>query len=259
MIVMTMWRGPFCDHLVFFPTPDDLMGLADRCRSHEVFRIRHALDRVDVPRASHMSEDWTRCIDLSLGHEAIRSAMSKTARYELRQAEKLSERLELRRNDAQSKADFFRLLIEFIEWSQYTYPLRKKRYRKYLEVADVNVAYLDGTPVVGHLVMCDAGAARVRLTFSASIRFREGPFQKLTAPINRWLHWQEFLFYSSRKYETYDFGGANLGKTIGLFKASLGGEMRMGWDVVFGGALGGPALRMYEGRRTSLQHFLRRS
>jgi hypothetical protein len=246
MIVMGSWRGPFRDNLVFFPTPDEVRELADRCRSNEAFRIRHALDSVDVPSARPMTKEWTRSIDLRSERDALWRGMNTTGRYEVRRAERLGGRLELRRNDATCKTDFFRLLSQFVSWSRYTHPLSQRRYQQYLRVADVAVAYVDGSPVAGHLLLRDADAARVRLTFSASIRFLEGPLQRLVAPVNRWLHWQEFLLYAAEGYATYDFGGANLGSGIGAFKLSLGGELTMGWNVELAGGLVTPALRIFE-------------
>jgi hypothetical protein len=248
VIAVRTWRGPLLDHLVFFPTHDEVEELANGCRPFEVFRVRHA-NRIDDLRVRRVSEDWTRCIDLRVGRDLLFAGMNSTGRNEVRRADKLESRLELRRNDARSQADFFHLLSRFISLSHYTHPLSQHRYHQYLEVADVGVAYVDDIPVVGHLLLPDINTRCVRLTFSASIRILGGPKQNLIGQVNRWLHWQEFLWYLSAGYATYDWGGANLNSGIGAFKRTFGGEMRMGWNGLVAGALARPALAIAEASR----------
>jgi hypothetical protein len=177
----------------------------------------------------------------------------KRCRYEVRKAEKLGDRIRFERSSARSRADFFNLYNAFLGWKKYARPLTRRRYENYLRVSDVLVAYVDDVPVVAHLLVIDRAARRVRLVFSASTRFREGPSQKLSGPSNRWLHWQEFLLYQAEGYTSYDFGGGTGASAVGRFKRSFGGEVEMGSRVVVSGALVRPALRIAEWTQRELR------
>jgi len=247
MIVVDAWRGPFRDHLVFFADGDAVLELARACRPHELFRIRHALAVTRVERARHVGVGYTSCIDLRPDPDAIYHGMdAKSCRYEVRRAAKLGDRLVLRRNDVRSIDDFRPLFNDLIARTRYTRPLTARRYEQYRRFSDVFVAYVDDSPVAGHLVVRDPEAGRTRLVFSVSARFVEGPLRAISAPVNRWLHWQEMLAYREEGYSIYDFGGVNPDSPIGRFKLSFGGGVEQGTNLVLAGALAGPALGLAE-------------
>jgi hypothetical protein len=247
MIVLERWVGPLRDHLVFFAAGDEVTELAERCRAHDVFRVRHALGALLVPQARHAGESLTSAIDLTREPDAIYAAMdAKSCRYEIRRAEKLGERLSFGRNDERSVAAFRPLFNGVIAHTHYTRALSRRRYRQYREVSDVLVAYVDGRPVAGHLVVRDPAARRARLVFSASVRFDAGPFQKLSGPVNRWLHWQELLLYRDEGYAAYDFGGVNPASSIGRFKLTFGGGLEPGTNVVLAGPLAAGPLALVD-------------
>jgi Acetyltransferase (GNAT) domain len=246
MIVLDQWRGPLHDHLVFFAADGEPAELARRCRPYESFRIRHALGVGDVTGARRVSESTTSTVDLRPEPDEIyRSMDAKSCRYEIRRAEKLDDRLTLRRNDAVAAEHFLSLFNELVAW-RYTKPLSQRRFEQYLGVSDVFAAYVDEEPVAGHLVIRDRGAARLRLVFSVSTRFVEGPLQKLTGPVNRWLHWREMLLYRDEGYEAYDFGGVNPNSPIGRFKLSFGGGIEHGRNVLIAGTLAALPLAAFE-------------
>ena len=154
-----------------------------------------------------------------------------------------------------SRADFFELYNKFVEWKGYTKPISARRYERYLQIGDVMVAYLDGVPVAGHLLVADPEASRVRLVFSASARFDEGGPAERVGPVNRWLHWREMLHYRDAGYATYDFGGGSTSSSIGRFKLSFGGVIEEGHVVTVEGSLvrgpvrGVEALQLFARRR----------
>jgi hypothetical protein len=138
------------------------------------------------------------------------------------------------------------LLEGLIEHTHHIRPPSRRRYDQYRAVSDIAVAYVDGGPVAGHLVVRDPIAHRTRLVFSASVRHDPGALQKLSGPVNRWLHWQELLFYRGEGYRAYDFGGVNPESPIGKFKLSFGGEIERGTNVVLAGSLAVGPLRLLD-------------
>jgi hypothetical protein len=253
VISLDRWAGPLRDHLVFFADGTSVAELARSCRPHDLYRIRHALDVPASQPATRLRESVTSVIELDREPDSILAGMdAKSCRYEIRRAEKLGERLTLRRNDDPASRDFRRLLEGLIEHTRHVRPPSDRRYAQYRAVSDVAVAYVDDTAVAGHLVVHDPAASRVRLVFSASVRHEPGPFQKLSGPVNRWLHWQELLRYREDGYRAYDFGGVNPETPIGRFKLSFGGELERGTNVVLAGSLAlGPLALLDAAGRTS--------
>ena len=238
MIVTSTWRGPFRDHQVFFPTTTELRALATACRPYEVFRSPHVVGTIDAIRTRIIDRSTTSCLDLTLPADTLLKNMSaKSCRYEIRRAEKLGDRLSFRTTDPTVRADYFELYNKFVEWKGYTKPITARRYERYLQIGDVMVAYLDGVPVAGHLLVADPDASRVRLVFSASARFDDGGPAERVGPVNRWLHWREMLHYRDAGYATYDFGGGSTSSSIGRFKLSFGGVIEEGHSVAVEGSL----------------------
>jgi Acetyltransferase (GNAT) domain len=237
VIMTTAWRGPFRDHMLYFASSTQLRALGAACRSYEVFRSDHVVGTIDAPRTRIVGRSATSCIDLGSPVDTLlRNMAAKSCRYEIRHAEKLGDRLTFRINDDAVRADFFGLYNRFVDWKGYTTPITARRYRRYLQIADVTVAYLDGIPTAGHLLVADQDAGRVRLVFSASARFDQGARERV-GPVNRWLHWQEMLHYRDVGVATYDFGGGTSSSSIGRFKLSFGGVMEEGHSVAVEGSL----------------------
>jgi hypothetical protein len=248
------------DHLVFFAHGDDVAGLARACRPYDLYRIRHAVDVPASQPATRLRESVTSVIDLAQEPDSILRGMdAKSCRYEIRRAEKLGERLTLRRGDRQADGDFRALLAGLIEHTHHIRPPTTRRYGQYLAVSDVAVAYVDGTPVAGHLVARDPAERRARLVFSASVRHEAGEFQRLSGPVNRWLHWQELLLYGREGYTAYDFGGVNPQSSIGRFKLSFGGELERGTNVVLAGSLARAPLAILDAAGRTSRGLRRRS
>jgi hypothetical protein len=136
--------------------------------------------------------------------------------------------------------------------------MSRRRYRHYCAVSDVFVAYLDGEPLVGHLLLRDDQIRRVRLAFSASDRSRNEVKRRLTGPVNRYLHWREFLTYRGIGFETYDFGGIGDGSSsVARLKLSFGGDVEVGQLCVVAGPLARRPMQAFE-RVASVRRVLAR-
>jgi hypothetical protein len=172
----------------------------------------------------------------------------KSCRYEIRRADKLGARLSVRRDESQAVHDFTTLFDRLVDRRPFAPHMRPARLRRYLRVGNVVVAYLDHTPIVGHVVVVDPLSSRVRLVFSASSRLEEGPDRALVGPVNRWLHWWEMRRYREAGIATYDFGGVSPTSPAARFKLSFGGRLDEGRNLVVAGRTATRALTVVGAR-----------
>jgi lipid II:glycine glycyltransferase (peptidoglycan interpeptide bridge formation enzyme) len=238
MLTLASRRGLLRDRLVFFADRDESRAILERVAPHEVVRLRHALaDLRSLGLQVPVSETRTSWIDLTGHPDALLASMKKTCRYEIRRATRIRDRFTIQAGERAAE-DFLRLYNEFVTWKGYTHPMRARRYRDYLALSDVHVAYLDGEPLVGHLNLRDEQTRRVRLAFSASNRSGGDEHRRLAGWVNRYLHWHEMLTYCGAGFETYDFGGVGDGRSsVARFKLSFGGEVEIGQSCVLAGPL----------------------
>jgi hypothetical protein len=163
----------------------------------------------------------------------------KSCRYEIRKAEKMLDKIAVRRNEASVEQDFLHLYRSFVRAKGHAPPLSRRRLREYLRTCDLWMVYFDGQPVCGHLVAFSVGTPRVRLLYSASSRFAGSDNARISGPLNRYLHWVEFQHYQQCGIELYDFGGVGDGtSSIAKFKLSFGGARMHDYSYVFAGTLG---------------------
>src|SRR5262249_1094740 len=95
-------------------------------------------------------------------------------------------------------------------------------------VSDVFVAYLDGRPVCGHLLLRDERLKRVGALLTASTRLNANEPAILVSSLNRWLHWYEMKLFKGEGIDVYDFCGVGTDTpekaSIAYFKKSFGGK-----------------------------------
>jgi hypothetical protein len=243
MLTVASRRGLLRDRLVFFADLEQSRAMLENVSPHEVVRLRHALaDLHSLNLRAPVTATRTSRIDLTRDPDALLAGMNQTCRYQIRRAERMRGGFRI---DAGQRAteDFLGLYNDFVSWKGYTHPMRARRYRDFLAVSDVLVAYLDDEPAVGHLNLRDEQTLRVRMAFSASNRAGDEMKRRLAGWLNRYLHWHEFLMYRDAGFETYDFGGIGDGtSSLARFKLSFGGEAEVGYVCTAAGRLArGPA------------------
>ena len=97
------------------------------------------------------------------------------------------------------------------------------------------LVHRDGEPLVWHAHLLSGKT--VGLQFSAScFRNREDEYRALIGRANRWLHWQEMLWFKQQGMERYDWGGLFVDDStperagINGFKRSFGGRLEHTYD-----------------------------
>lgn len=250
MVVIEWWgRGPYRAREVLLASVDEVARLTTPRRPHVLTTFRHAMcGPSEGPRGLAMRLVPTTCIDLTKEPDDLLKRMSGSCRYEIRVAERLGDRLRISSDWSSAASDFLALHTDFMQWRRFGRPMTPYRLRRYMRSSDLFVAYLDGKPLSGHLVVRDGARRRTRMHVSASARHHGGEGAKWSAAANRYLHWHEILFYRSAGFLVYDFGGfiedQNGPSSVGYFKLPFGGYREEGRSFEVAGSLPRASLKL---------------
>jgi hypothetical protein len=213
---------------VFFPTDETLTELTERTKPTQMARLFWtATELRNANRVVRHEKTATVCIDLSGTLEALSKGVAKNTRYEIRQAEKLGDRIRIERNGPELTDKFLALFNDFVRSKPEVAAINHSMLRRYEGHADIFMAYLDGNPVCGHVLLRDVEIGRARLLYSASRRFDDRETARLSGTLNRFLHWHEICAYREERFSAYDLGGIKEDKADGItqFKMSFGGDV----------------------------------
>jgi Acetyltransferase (GNAT) domain len=213
---------------VFFPTDETLTELTERTKPTQMARLFWtATELRNANRVVRHEKTATVCIDLSGTLETLSKGVAKNTRYEIRQAEKLGDRIRIERNGSELTDKFLALFNDFVRSKPEVAAINHSMLRRYEAHADIFMAYLDGNPVCGHVLLRDVEIGRARLLYSASRRFDDRETARLSGTLNRFLHWHEICAYREERFSAYDLGGIKEDKADGItqFKMSFGGDV----------------------------------
>ena len=213
---------------VFFPTDETLTELTERTKPTQMARLFWtATELRNANRVVRHEKTATVCIDLSGTLETLSKGVAKNTRYEIRQAEKLGDRIRIERNGPEVTDKFLVLFNDFVRSKPEVAAINHSMLRRYEAHADIFMAYLDGNPVCGHVLLRDVEIGRARLLYSASRRFDDRETARLSGTLNRFLHWHEICAYREERFSAYDLGGIKEDKADGItqFKMSFGGDV----------------------------------
>ena len=213
---------------VFFPTDETLTELTERTKPTQMARLFWtATELRNANRVVRHEKTATVCIDLSGTLEALSKGVAKNTRYEIRQAEKLGDRIRIERNGPELTDKFLALFNDFVRSKPEVAAINHSMLRRYEAHADIFMAYLDGNPVCGHVLLRDVEIGRARLLYSASRRFDDRETARLSGTLNRFLHWHEICAYREERFSAYDLGGIKEDEADGItqFKMSFGGDV----------------------------------
>jgi hypothetical protein len=213
---------------VFFPTDETLTELTERTKPTQMARLFWtATELRNANRVVRHEKTATVCIDLSGTLETLSKGVAKNTRYEIRQAEKLGDRIRIERNGPELTDKFLARFNDFVRSKPEVAAINHSMLRRYEAHADIFMAYLDGNPVCGHVLLRDVEIGRARLLYSASRRFDDRETARLSGTLNRFLHWHEICAYREERFSAYDLGGIKEDKADGItqFKMSFGGDV----------------------------------
>lgn len=208
----------------------------------DVVRIRESLE----PLPGRAQEEvHTLLLDLSAENDLLWSRLTKENRYEIRRAETKDRLAWLILTSPSCKdydnfAAFYRLFAAQKGIPDMT-ELGHSIMRKYLAADRLMLACArkDSEALVWHAYYVQG--ERCRLLSSAS-HFRgtnDSSVRSLVGRANRWLHWNEMLFFKDSGIRVYDWGGWHNGTDpvllrINAFKESFGGKPTAVFNARYG-------------------------
>jgi hypothetical protein len=167
----------------------------------------------------------------------------------VRKAERAGDRIKIHRNDAAAYRDFLSVHNGFVAIKKYAERLSERRLNAIKPFVDVLVAYFEGEPVCGHVLIRDELLRRVGLVWSASTRLKGEIAPTAVSSLNRWLHWYEMQMYKSEGMCIYDLGGVGTDTpetaAIARFKNSFGGARAIEHNYIVARAAGLVAIRLF--------------
>lgn len=210
---------------VFFPTRSALHSRLSPTQISTFFWSDVQLE--DKRYLVRQENTATICIDLDPALDTLLKGIAKNTRYEIRQAEKLGNRVRTSRNGAEQTKAFLALFNDFARSKPEVRTINENKLNHYQGHSDTFLVHLDDKLVCGHVLLYDTQLRRTRLLYSASRRFDDCEAARLSGTLNRYLHWYEIQTYKEEKCEIYDMGGISTGVNAGIdqFKKLFGGRI----------------------------------
>ncbi len=175
------------------------------------------------------SSFFTKLIDLRAGQEVLKSPMSKTMKYKIRRAKREGVIFEKEKNNL-AIIPFYN---EFAKTNNNLTAIDTKYIASINPNLVVTKAVIGNEPLVMHGYIVDRKIGRVRLLFSASQPRSKVDADKnaLLGRANRFLHFEDMLYFKAENFDVYDFGGYAKDTTdqalqgINRFKDGFGGVL----------------------------------
>jgi hypothetical protein len=255
MVTVKTARSLFQVIDVFYPQSHDVEGLVDALSLNQIVHIRQAPAVLPVQRFAGSYRPFeTLLFDLTRDIEGLFREANRTNRNQVRKAERLRDRVEVRRNDATACRDFITVYNCLVAVKKHTEKISEERLGALKPFSDIFVLYFDGRPISGHVMIRDEALGRAGCLYSASTRFSGEDTPLRVASLNRWLHWYEVRLYKSEGLRIYDFGGIGMDTPeragIAEFKLSFGGTRVLEHDYIIARLPGRAAVRgLYALRR----------
>lgn len=212
--------------VVFFPSEATVARVTTSLAPTQIVRLFHtpiALD--DAPCILKREDTLTTLIDLSCSLDELRKNIAKATLQGIRYAQKAEDRIVIQ-SEGNSPQQFLDLFNGFAGMKRSgVAPIAPATLNHYLKLGDLFMAYLDGAPICGHVLLVDRELRRVRLMLSASRRLESPTLSRIAGETNKLMHWREICHYRERGFVTYDFGGIRDDPNDGItrFKCAFGG------------------------------------
>ena len=230
---------------ILWPTESVVREMAERLPRTEVARIDIANIELLTGRCLvDRNLSLTLTIDLRRDLDQIYKDLIPNARIRVHKAEKLGDRVTVRRYTGRPGQDnlideFVLLYNNFIAGKTASlFPISKALIASYFPHAEIILVELDGEPICGHLNLLDRESGVSRMFWSASRRFEDHAITRLAGILNVYLHWYEIETYREQGFQTYDFGGiGGLDDNVGVnrFKLQFGGTIVREHNYVMAG------------------------
>lgn len=189
-------------------------------------------------RAALYKRVQTLCIDLDQEEEKLRKDMNRTTRYQINKASR--DQLTVRHIEAPTSEDITEFAAFFNPFAEEKgiEPCREYKVKSLRDGSRLVISYVhheNGHKLGGHLYIADG--VRSTMLYSCSARFKENNIPPIEiGRANRYLHWQDILFFKENDYHVYDFLGLSFDENnkeeqnINKFKKGFGGRVEINYN-----------------------------
>jgi lipid II:glycine glycyltransferase (peptidoglycan interpeptide bridge formation enzyme) len=206
--------------------------------------IFQAIQIQNIPLNTEKTQSfYTIVLDLTQDIPDLIGACNDTTRYEIKHAN-ANDNLVYIYNDNDAELKKFVLFYNEFAKAKSLLPINVNKLKAYSMAGNLlltkSVSKDNNVTLVYHAYYCSKN--RVRLLNSASL-YRETVDKQKRKQIgmaNRWLHWQDILYFKQQGINIYDFGGWYNGKSdkekisINRFKEGFGGKIIKGYNYQYG-------------------------
>jgi hypothetical protein len=218
--------------IILWPDDATLKELAEHVPATQAVRVEGT--NADLENGRYVVEhhlSLTLTIDLRRPLDELFKEMITNARIRVRKAEKLGDRISVRRYsggpDPEGIVDeFIELYNSFVDGKRgQAFAVSKELVDSFFPHADLILMCLDGKSIGGHFNLIDRDSGISRMILSGSRRFEDSATARLAGILNVYLHWWEISKYREEGMRTYDFGGiGGVGDNVGVnrFKLQFG-------------------------------------
>ncbi len=190
------------------------------------------------------SDRLTLVNDLQETEEELMSRFKKNTKYEIKRAAKEGCYAEFLTSTAllEKKEILVRIDTAHAQMFAEKGKKSKKEYPTMLAAAKANmlavtVGYLqDGRECAYHVYIIGNGTARLLHSISSFREAVTGDDRNAIGRLNRYLHYEDMLYFKRLGYTTYDWGGYSEEeqlKSISEFKKAFGGEIKDIYTVIY--------------------------
>jgi hypothetical protein len=185
--------------------------------------------------AFSIEEKYTLVSDLSKNAEELFSAFRKNTKYEINRAKERDAVVcgtffECGKDNSEKMTRYLDFFNAFAESKNRT-PCTPDEFDCYIKNGSfcVRCAEKDSQILVMHAYIVSDGKARLHQSASHFRAVDDAEFRNLAGRANRFLHWDDMLYFKALGIDYYDFGGVYLGTSdkekffIAQFKQSFGG------------------------------------
>lgn len=180
----------------------------------------------------------TLCIDLDKSEQQLRKEMNRTTRYQINKGSR--DGLTVKHLTAPTKQDIIEFAAFFNPFAEEKgiELCREDKVKALQNSKRLVISYVhhqDGRKMASHLYIIDG--ARATMLYSCSGRFTETDIPPLQiGRANRYLHWQDIIFFKAEGYQVYDFLGLSIDENdqdqqnINKFKKGFGGREEINYQ-----------------------------
>ena len=187
-----------------------------------------------IPIGKNVEKFPTLLTDLTQEEEEIWKQFAKNCAYEIKRAKREEVSVEILESSRISEQEI-REFCEFFDQFWESKGIRQADPEEFYKEAKTYIdngcmvfskAKIDGQTIVYHTYVVEG--EYTRLLHSASLyRISQDRKPAIVGMANRYLHWEDMLYFKEKGIQKYDWGGAGEGEdVIGItrFKESFGGE-----------------------------------